>query len=469
MKVLYKIKFVLLLILVSQFANAQVDWTFFSDYLVEPGSKSSASFLSGIALSDGNVIGTGILYDDEPNEGFVTLTLLSSDGQFIKEHKTDFRSSGLPLYVRDIPQIKTFFMVSWDHYLSYWIVTHWSYSLEQKSSESIKYAEYFDAEFPKFGYLDKQNGDIVIYITNEVVIEEIKKNTFITVLDGNGNFISKKVVKDNAVVSLVERLDQSGYFSIGRDLIEFDNDFNVIGVNINDQIYSNNTDIRAINFQDKILVNYVDRSEKTHKWNLGIFDNDFRILTTINLGEAQNVIGFHINSLDIDPDGNIYVGVNFFSDRKVKIAKLDSNFNIAWIKEIFDDQHYFSGDNLRVNFKGDLIVCGQSNYLETTQYTEYGFISKVTNESISNTKDGNLSVNSVTLLPNPAINKIWFNATEDLTGTPIDVLDITGRLITSYTISSDYSIDISNLNQGLYFVKFADGNMNLVSKAFIKE
>ena len=91
MKVLYKIKFVLLLILVSQFANAQVDWTFFSDYLVEPGSKSSASFLSGIALSDGNVIGNVTSGTQSPSMGV---------GIGLGYVKTEFSKVGTEIFIQ---------------------------------------------------------------------------------------------------------------------------------------------------------------------------------------------------------------------------------------------------------------------------------------------------------------------------------------------------------------------------------
>ena len=77
-----------------------------------------------------------------------------------------------------------------------------------------------------------------------------------------------------------------------------------------------------------------------------------------------------------------------------------------------------------------------------------------------------LNNTSVNLYPNPANNFIFIDGI-DIKNTSIDIVDVTGKNI-KIGITNTNSIDISNLEKGVYFVVISNDNEKIIKK-FIKE
>lgn len=76
----------------------------------------------------------------------------------------------------------------------------------------------------------------------------------------------------------------------------------------------------------------------------------------------------------------------------------------------------------------------------------------------------NLDKEKLTFSPNPAHSKIVINSNDKIES--VEVYDISGKLISTH--SNTYEIDISELMQGMYFLRMNLGN-EIVTKKFIKE
>ncbi|MEC4004733.1 T9SS type A sorting domain-containing protein [Flavobacterium sp. SUN052] len=88
------------------------------------------------------------------------------------------------------------------------------------------------------------------------------------------------------------------------------------------------------------------------------------------------------------------------------------------------------------------------------------FISQLTVDSNLGSNTGSLS-NKFTIFPNPTFNLINFNTEENMKS--IVLFDILGKEVLNKEVNSNSnSVDISNFNSGLYFVKiyFENGNIN---------
>ncbi|MCL2291130.1 MAG: M28 family peptidase [Bacteroidetes bacterium] len=106
---------------------------------------------------------------------------------------------------------------------------------------------------------------------------------------------------------------------------------------------------------------------------------------------------------------------------------------------------------------------GEYCYTVTAAYGE--FESEFSNESCAEAYNNITEYNSkFNIYPNPANDKIFIEG--ELVGKSVIILDVTGRIAASKAIDSNVvAIDISNLTQGVYFVKIS----NKIVRKFIKE
>ncbi len=77
----------------------------------------------------------------------------------------------------------------------------------------------------------------------------------------------------------------------------------------------------------------------------------------------------------------------------------------------------------------------------------------------------------IKLFPNPVINQISISRNESMLGSVITIIDMTGKVIKSTTIDTatkQMTMDISELNSGLYFIKTYQ-NKQTLTKQFIKK
>ncbi|MBX2828906.1 MAG: T9SS type A sorting domain-containing protein [Flavobacteriaceae bacterium] len=148
---------------------------------------------------------------------------------------------------------------------------------------------------------------------------------------------------------------------------------------------------------------------------------------------------------------------------------LGMNYGIYYIDDTFTEwQPYFNNlpnviiNELEINFAEGKIYAGSYGRGLWVSSTQYG--------TILNTDENVLSEEKVVLLPNPANEEVTIQLTEAME-TDIRVFDMAGKLLiyqADVEINGRHSIDISQLNTGIYFVRM-NSDYGTVTKRIIKE
>ncbi|MBS1647907.1 MAG: T9SS type A sorting domain-containing protein [Bacteroidetes bacterium] len=90
--------------------------------------------------------------------------------------------------------------------------------------------------------------------------------------------------------------------------------------------------------------------------------------------------------------------------------------------------------------------------------------------SVSGIKTNNPSTVKVRIFPNPATDKVVLTAHESVfSDTKIELFDILGKQVKSYThknINQDYTIPVSDLEKGMYFIQVTAGNDVFIHKMY---
>lgn len=476
MRYIYNINLVFFLLFFHHMAFSQLNWSYINFYERGGSDVSSTLAYTGTTiLSNGNVLGCGLnVWDDLDSEAsdngiYGLMTLLSPKGELIKDTLMEPGLFNYPIYVKDIPEDKSFYTVNWGLQSNSWYVLNWSYDLVLKSTNSIvlDYDGDID-EFKLIRYAKMKNGNIILNCFFEV--DEYDYVSMMMILDKKGNVIAEKVFKDVNVFNIFEKQDQSGYWGIGLDLVDFDNDFNI--KNVRKDLFIDKDEINVLNYKEKVIVSYITHNDDdTENWKLDIMDSKLNLLNSIDLINSKYFLSFNHNSIDIDDNGYIYLGISDIDDDfkfGIQLIKLDEEFDVVWKKRMVNQGYEFLGFNLEVNAKGEILIGGLAYSLESDN-TGFGIILNVNNEKSSSTKDKSTSLNLLTLYPNPAKNSIWIDSERDLTGTNVKIVDVSGKMIYSTMLSADHSIDVGSLEKGLYIAKIDHVISGYVPIPFIKE
>ena len=73
---------------------------------------------------------------------------------------------------------------------------------------------------------------------------------------------------------------------------------------------------------------------------------------------------------------------------------------------------------------------------------------------------------SISVYPNPTASGIFFNSKENLAGEKVAIYSLSGQLLSKKEVAVDSSLDLSELQSGMYFIQFA--NKNIQSFKIIK-
>jgi hypothetical protein len=76
-------------------------------------------------------------------------------------------------------------------------------------------------------------------------------------------------------------------------------------------------------------------------------------------------------------------------------------------------------------------------------------------------------IEGLTIFPNPTVNILNFSL-KGIENTPINIIDVNGKVVLQTSISSENNVDVSSLNTGVYFVQFEVENKS-VNYKFIKK
>ncbi len=77
--------------------------------------------------------------------------------------------------------------------------------------------------------------------------------------------------------------------------------------------------------------------------------------------------------------------------------------------------------------------------------------------------------NEFQLYPNPTKDKLFLSTTSSAENLKIKIYNIEGKLLSNLNLENQTSLDVSNLESGIYFLNIEDENGNKAIKKFIKK
>ena len=91
--------------------------------------------------------------------------------------------------------------------------------------------------------------------------------------------------------------------------------------------------------------------------------------------------------------------------------------------------------------------------------------------SMSVNETSNSSLNLIAIFPNPTINTLQINYTKQNIISPFEysIMNCSGKVVCRGISNEDKGLDISKLNNGLYFLKLEDKQKQIFRSKFIKQ
>lgn len=166
-----------------------------------------------------------------------------------------------------------------------------------------------------------------------------------------------------------------------------------------------------------------------------------------------------INNLDVKvyKDGVIFYPWKLNPDANQAAATNDSDNEVDNFEKVAIPNAAPGLYTIQVTHKGSLLNGSQ----------DFSLIANSSNGFVLNTRDYDLD-SSVFVYPNPAENTLNYDFKNTISLTSLELFDITGKVISTNVNYNTNSIDISNLQSGVYFVKFTSDNKSVIKK-FIKK
>ena len=168
--------------------------------------------------------------------------------------------------------------------------------------------------------------------------------------------------------------------------------------------------------------------------------------------------------------------LNLVNDLDVRVIKTDNTTYFPWT---LDPANTFNApvrtqDNFRDNFEKVQVdnPGGTYNIVVTHKGTLTGgsqnFSLIVSGSQVLSTKETAKIDDAISIYPNPVANSLNFAVTNSIVLSDVSIYDVTGKQVLSSKDLSSNSIDVSRLQSGVYFAKFASEDKT-VTKKFIKQ
>lgn len=168
--------------------------------------------------------------------------------------------------------------------------------------------------------------------------------------------------------------------------------------------------------------------------------------------------------------------LNLVNDLDVRVIKTDNTTYFPWT---LDPANTFNApvrtqDNFRDNFEKVQVdnPGGTYNIVVTHKGTLTGgsqnFSLIVSGSQVLSTKETAKIDDAISIYPNPVANSLSFAVSNSIVLSDVSIYDVTGKQVLSSKDLSSNSIDVSRLQSGVYFAKFASEDKT-VTKKFIKQ
>lgn len=168
--------------------------------------------------------------------------------------------------------------------------------------------------------------------------------------------------------------------------------------------------------------------------------------------------------------------LNLVNDLDVRVIKTDNTTYFPWT---LDPANTFNApvrtqDNFRDNYEKVQVdnPGGTYNIVVTHKGTLTGgsqnFSLIVSGPQVLSTNEVVKIDDAISIYPNPVANSLNFAVTNSIVLSDVSIYDVTGKQVISTKDLSSNSIDVSRLQSGVYFAKFASEDKT-VTKKFIKQ
>jgi serine protease AprX len=168
--------------------------------------------------------------------------------------------------------------------------------------------------------------------------------------------------------------------------------------------------------------------------------------------------------------------LNLVNDLDVRVIKTDNTTYFPWT---LDPANTFNApvrtqDNFRDNYEKVQVdnPGGTYNIVVTHKGTLTGgsqnFSLIVSGPQVLSTKETAKIDDAISIYPNPVANSLNFAVSNSIVLSDVSIYDVTGKQVISSKDLSSNSIDVSRLQSGVYFAKFASEDKT-VTKKFIKQ
>ncbi|KJJ39689.1 hypothetical protein MB09_00450 [Aequorivita vladivostokensis] len=134
---------------------------------------------------------------------------------------------------------------------------------------------------------------------------------------------------------------------------------------------------------------------------------------------------------------------------------------------IFENRYYngfFEWQSSNRTF--EYTIESQSNALSLILTNDLGNQAFYGNQALSNP---NFLASQFSIYPNPAKDKLYLNATNPTKNLKVKIFNLEGRLLTNLNLENQTSMDVSNLDSGIYFLNIEDENGHTEVIKFLME
>lgn len=202
---------------------------------------------------------------------------------------------------------------------------------------------------------------------------------------------------------------------------------------------------------------------------IGKYDKNCNLQKVHDISGVANWVAPQPMSYDKN-NGKLYVIWYDNSDfsatgEMVHVRCLDENMNMMWDKAFIKGCEWSVVNGSNVLESGEIALSGCMSYKGCSYYDSYVFASFV--DGYDNVEENSID-NPFTVYPNPAKDIVNINFDENSTCNSIEIYAIDGRLVKSQNFNFS-TIDISNLNPGVYVMKLRMSDGKEFSERIVKK
>ena len=197
------------------------------------------------------------------------------------------------------------------------------------------------------------------------------------------------------------------------------------------------------------------------------FTDAFEGTATFNVGAPQTSPAAGTLTATVDGEGTLKLadGNDFTNVLRYKLSDQTEVSNVPLIGNVTLTRTQYEYYDLA----NGLLPIFVHTHVEIAELgTEFDLVMSAVEPSNTVSLEENMLSNAV-VYPNPASDVINISLTNELTNTEVSIVDAMGRVVLSQSMDTDFvSLDVAKLENGIYFVKIANGDVVETKTVVIK-